>query len=78
MKVLFLGEFSGVFTELLPALQERGIETFLISDGDSFKKYKADFSTSYAIKRRSLFGRILKKIFINGTGFSGITNFLKM
>ena len=76
MKVLFLGEFSGVFTELIPALQERGIETFLISDGDSFKKYKADFS--YAIKRRSLFGRILKKIFINGTGFSGITNFLKM
>lgn len=78
MKVLFLGEFSGVFTELIPALRERGIETFLISSGDGFKGYKADFNTSYPIKQRSFFGRILKKIFINGTGFLGITDFLKM
>lgn len=78
MKVLFLGEFSGVFTELIPALHERGIETFLVSSGDGFKGYRADFSTSYPIKQRSLFGRILKKIFINGTGFSGITDFLRI
>lgn len=78
MKVLFLGEFSGVFSELIPALNEKGIETFLVSSGDGFKGYRADFSTRYPIKQRSLFGRILKKIFINGTGFLGITDFLKM
>ena len=78
MKVLFLGEFSGVFAELIPALHEHGIETFLVSSGDGYKGYKADFSTRYPIKQRSLFGRILKKVFINGTGLFGITDFLRM
>ena len=78
MKVLFLGEFSGVFTELIPALHERGIETFLVSSGDGFKGYKADFSTRYEIKDRSGLARILKKIFISIPGLLGITDFLKM
>lgn len=67
-----------MFSELIPALCEKGIETFLISSGDGFKGYKADFSTRYPIKHRSFFGRTLKKIFINGTGFFGITDFLRM
>lgn len=78
MKVLFLGEFSGVFTELIPALHDRGIETFLVSSGDGFKGYKADFSTRYEIKDRSGLARILKKIFISVPGLLGITDFLKM
>ena len=78
MKVLFLGEFSGVFTELIPALQERGIETFLISDGDSFKKYKADFSTRYESKNKSKVQVMAEWLFLGCTGIRGITYFLKM
>lgn len=67
-----------MFTELIPALHERGIETFLVSSGDGYKGYKADFSTKYEIKQRSPIGYILKKFFIGLTGLSGISDFLRM
>lgn len=43
MKILLLGEYSGVFTELKKGLDDLGHDTFLISDGDGQKKYKSDF-----------------------------------
>lgn len=43
MKVLFLGEYSGVFTELSKALDSFGIETYKISNGDGYKNYPTDF-----------------------------------
>lgn len=77
MKVLFLGEFSGVFTELIPALHERGIETFLVSSGDGFKGYRADFSTRYTAKKKNSFILLCHRIFINALGLSGISGFVK-
>lgn len=35
MKVLLLGERSGVFTELSNGLNKIGVETFRVSSGDS-------------------------------------------
>ena len=53
MKVLFLGEYSGVFQDLIKALNERGIETFLISDGDGWRHRKADFLIQREIRVRN-------------------------
>lgn len=43
MRVLLLGEFSGVFTELRKGLLEKGDEVISINDGDGWKNYPADF-----------------------------------
>ena len=42
MKVLLLGEFSGLYTELAKGLKAIGVSVFTISDGDGFKSYAAD------------------------------------
>lgn len=43
MRVLFLGEYSGAFLEICKGLNKLGIETFRISDGDSFKHIPTDY-----------------------------------
>ena len=77
MKVLFLGEFSGVFNELIPALREQKVETYLISDGDCFKGYKADFNVKYC-KRKNSFPFGIFNRFIAVVGLSGIKDFVVM
>lgn len=72
MRVLFLGEFSGVFSELIPALHKLGVETFLISDGGGYKKYPADFYITSGLIKSKIFHRILQY-----SGFLGILNFRK-
>lgn len=42
MRVLLIGEYSNVYTELRNELQARNIEAFSISDGDSYKNYPTD------------------------------------
>ncbi len=72
MKVLFLGEFSGVFTNLIPALHKRGIKTFIISTGDGFKGFRSDFNINYKKEYRILW---LILLFI---GLNGIVNFIRI
>ena len=43
MKVLFLGEYSGAFLEICKGLNKLGIETYRISDGDSYKHIPTDY-----------------------------------
>jgi len=52
MKVLFLGEYSGVFMELSKGLNKLGVETFRVSSGDSYKKYSADYLITLKKKGR--------------------------
>lgn len=59
MKVLFLGEYSGVYWELSKGLKEFGVNTYRISDGDGFKSYPADFILPRPFKVRF---KLLKKI----------------
>lgn len=74
MKVLFLGEFSGVFNELIPALRERGIETFLISDGCGYRACYADFYVKIEIREESKIIRAILLFF----GIHGLFNFIKI
>lgn len=43
MKILLLGEFSGLFNCLQEGLRTLGHEVFLVSDGNGFKDYPSDF-----------------------------------
>ncbi|MDZ4070738.1 MAG: glycosyltransferase [Sediminibacterium sp.] len=44
MKILLIGEYSGLHNHLKDGLKELGHEVFLISRGDSFKRMESDFS----------------------------------
>lgn len=44
MKILLLGEYSGLFNSLKEGLVELGHNVTLISDGDGFKNYPSDYS----------------------------------
>lgn len=47
MKILLLGEYSGVFNSLAKALRNDGHEVLLINDGDSYKSFNADIYIKY-------------------------------
>ena len=74
MKVLFLGEFSGVFNELIPALNERDVETFLISDGCGYRACHADFYVKNESGRKP---RIISAI-LRVLGIQGLFNFIRI
>lgn len=72
MRVLFLGEYSGVFQDLIVALNEQGIETFLVSDGDIWRNRHSDF----LFKNDKRHSRIVS-IFLNLSGLFGLSYFMK-
>lgn len=72
MKVLFLGEYSGVFMELSKGLNKLGVETFRVSSGDSFKKYSADYLIN--LKKNSRINSVLSFFF----GISYLLEFLRI
>lgn len=76
MKVLFVGEYSNVFTELAKELNKRGIDTFSISDGDMFKNYPADFLLVNKKESKGLITKILRYISYR-LGLSGWSTFVK-
>lgn len=47
MKVLLVGEYSSVHTNLAYALKEKGIYVKTLSDGDSYKNFDSDFRIKY-------------------------------
>lgn len=76
MKVLFIGEYSGVFTELSKSLEQKGVSVFKVSNGDGYKNFPTDilFRINYSKKR----GFIRKLLWAIGTylGLSGFIDFL--
>ena len=81
MKVLLLGEYSGVHTNLAKALRDENHEVTLVHDGESFKKFPADFYIKYKmleVKNRKL-NLIIKFFyyFLNLSGFCGILQIFK-
>ncbi len=77
MKVLFVGEYSNVYTELSSELKCKGIETFTISDGDAFKNYPADFKFKNNRKSNPSLFRKLVNYFLFRTGFEGVGTFIR-
>lgn len=72
MKVLFIGEFSGVYSELIPALRKENIEVFHIGPSDDYKGYKSNLDISRKTKHNVFF------IIFNLLGVSGLLHFCKI
>lgn len=47
MKILLVGEYSGVHTNLAKALRDENINVVTLSDGDSYKNFKSDITIKY-------------------------------
>ncbi len=77
IKVLFIGEYSGVYTELIKGLKRKGVECFTISNGDGYKKYPADILfINNVIPTKNFFKRAYRNV-IKRLGLHGLYNFLK-
>lgn len=62
MKVLLIGEYSGVHTNLAKALRQKEVSVLTIHDGDAYKKFPADINISYKYLSSNIF--LIKK-FLN-------------
>lgn len=51
MRILLLGEYSGVHNNLHKALKDNNYEVFLISNGDSYKSFSSDIYIKYEYKK---------------------------
>lgn len=76
MKILLVGEFSGVHTNLAAELKRRGQFVTTISNGDAYKSFPADI----IIENVKINNRVLRYIYLvlNFLGVSGILNYLKI
>lgn len=74
MRILFVGEYSNVYTELSAELKRRGIETFTISDGDAYKNYPSDYRIKNTKNNRNLLSRLINAILFR-LGLDGILEF---
>lgn len=81
MKVLLVGEYSGVHTNLAKALREKSIEVLTISDGDAYKQYPADISIKYQfhLSENIFLKKILSLYYIllSFTGLIGCLQYIK-
>lgn len=77
MKVLFIGEYSGVYSELIKGLKKKGVECFTISNGDGYKKYPADILfINNVIPTKNFLIKTYRNI-IYRLGLKGLITFLK-
>lgn len=79
MRILLLGEYSGVHNNLSKALKENGYEVLLVSDGDGYKFFGSDKYIRY--KKIESENKIVKK-FLNlyyiTLSFSGLKGTLQI
>ena len=81
MKILLLGEYSGVHTNLTGALRTNKFDVTCIHNGDGYKKLDADFYIDYV--RFSTENKILNKFFslyyilLNIVGLKGVIQIFK-
>lgn len=57
MKILLMGEYSGVYTELRAGLKALGHDVFLIANGDGVKNYNSDLKIDLSRRRNNLIYR---------------------
>lgn len=81
MKVLLIGEYSGVHTNLAKALRSKNIDVFCVHDGDGYKDFSADYQIKYKyITTNSFFLRKILSIWyliLKFTGLIGVIQILK-
>lgn len=76
MKILLVGEYSGVHSELKSALIDMGHQVVLLSDGDSYKNFQSDieFKNPQVLKGKI---SIIINLFREFLGLTGLFYFLK-
>ncbi|BBT81386.1 glycosyl transferase family 1 [Aeromonas veronii] len=74
MKILLVGEYSGVHTNLADALRSQGHIVLTLSDGDSYKNFPRDIT----IKRKHFSGKIglLYELILEYLGVKGLICYL--
>lgn len=77
MKVLLLGEYSGVFTELKKALEKKGVHCYTMNDGDGWKGFPADYRFPKQEKKSKSRIALLFHELIYRLGFKGLIGFYK-
>jgi len=77
MKILLIGEYSGVHTELSKALKNMGHEVKTISDGDEYKCFPADILIrDPSLKWKNNKINTFFRMFLEYSGLKGICKFL--
>lgn len=74
MKVLLIGEFSSVHSELAKGLIRNGIEVTTVSSGDGFKNYKSDV-VIHPKRINSMIWRKIYALFFSRTGYNNYDGF---
>lgn len=74
MRILLVGEYSGVHTTLAKTLREQGYSVFTISDGDGFKDFPADIILNNQNKIRISGLQVL----LDWLGIKGLIDYFKI
>ena len=74
MKILLIGEYSGVYTELAKALKNKGHDVTTISDGDGYKHFPVDIRINNPYPKNK---NILNSIFNFLLDYSGLRGVFK-
>jgi glycosyltransferase involved in cell wall biosynthesis len=75
MKILLIGEYSGVHVTLAKTLKKQGYSVTLVSDGDAYKGFDKDFSIDYRSPKNSLLRKLM--IISDFLGIKGIVQYWK-
>ncbi|HHK8636387.1 TPA: hypothetical protein ACQYE6_002364 [Vibrio parahaemolyticus] len=73
MRVLLLGEYSGVHTNLAMVLKELGHDVITVSDGDGFKSFPRDVDLSFS----PWYKKLGISIILDWLGLKGTAHFFK-
>ena len=74
MKILLVGEYSGVHTELAKALNRLGHEVLTVSDGDSYKNFPRDITITRK-RAKSKIG-IIRDVIYEYLGVKGLLTYI--
>ena len=81
MKILLLGEYSGVHTNLASAFRKKGYSVTTVHNGDSYKSFKPDIFLSYKeIESNNLIVKKLLELYyliLVYSGFKGLLQIFK-
>lgn len=75
MKILLVGEFSGVHMTLAQTLKENGHDVISVSDGDSYKNFSRDI-TIKSTKRKGIIAALCR-MFLDMSGMKGLFTYWK-
>ncbi|AZC05160.1 hypothetical protein DKE50_019695 [Acinetobacter nosocomialis] len=79
MKVLLIGEYSGVHTNLAKALKQKNINVCTVHDGDSYKKFESDVIIKYnRIESKNKYINFILKIYYQLLLYLGLSGCMQI